>query len=101
MKMKLTYVDVPTVTETFVDGVHGVSIHEGVMRMELCVTRVDEPHPPEPLSGKQFTAMRIAMPVVTAVQLHGQLTQILSVMEKQGVIHLKQSPQTPPTTQPH
>ncbi len=69
-EIKLTHEDVPGVTETFVDSVHAVMAGDGIVRIEFCTTRLDEPHPPpSPMTGRKTTAARLAMPAKAAAEM--------------------------------
>jgi hypothetical protein len=98
IEVKTTYVDNPNALEVFADSVRIVSVSDGVMRIELCTTRLDEPHPPELQTAKVTTAIRVALTLPAAGNLHGVLTHHLSELEKQGMVKRMTAP-TP--TAPH
>jgi hypothetical protein len=89
-EIKLIHEDVPGVTETFVDSVYSVMGGDGIVRLELCTTRLDEPQPPAPLTGRRATAARLVMPSTTATELIALLSQ-----------HLGPQQQKSPATQPN
>jgi hypothetical protein len=86
-----TYIDNPGVTEIFADSVRMITFNESILRLELCVTRVDEPHPPKPPTGRIYPAARLALTSSAALHLHEQLTRLVSVLEKQGIVQRHQA----------
>ena len=60
------YVDVESVSETFVDSVGLNSCDGHIARIELCVTRLDQfdpKSPPSKPSAKKYPACRLVMPM--------------------------------------
>jgi hypothetical protein len=83
-QVKTLYVDIPAVSETFADYVRLIVVKDTVMRIELCAIRLDDPNPEQ--TGKMYPAVRLVLPIPTAMQLHELLTQHLAELEKQGVV---------------
>jgi len=69
--------------------------------MELCVTRLDEPHPPEPPKGRSYPVARLAFTPSAALQLHQNLSNLLAALEKQGVIQRAPIPPQVPVPPKH
>ncbi|MBI3043903.1 MAG: hypothetical protein HYY78_13880 [Betaproteobacteria bacterium] len=84
--MQITYVDRPEVSETFADTVEKLSFDGQTLRMELCVTRMDDPHPPNPPTGKKYTACRLVLPPLAAIDLANKLQQLVVMLEQQGIV---------------
>jgi hypothetical protein len=95
----MTYIDDPTIAEVFADHVRMMMFNDGNLRIELCVTRFDEPHPPQPPLAHLRTATRLALTPNAALQLHDQMAGLISALEKQGVLHRHQQQQSPPGSQ--
>jgi hypothetical protein len=85
-QLTLTHVDVPEIREIFADTVRAVNVHDGVPRIELALCRIDEPHPPAPLTGKTFTVARLALSPSAAIALCANLTNALNMMEQEGML---------------
>jgi hypothetical protein len=83
-QVKTTYVDIPEVKEIFADFVRLLVVKDNVMRIEMCVSRLDDPNPDQ--TGKIYPAVRLAMPIPTGVQLQELLAQHLAELEKQGLV---------------
>jgi hypothetical protein len=84
-KPKIEYVDVPSITETYADNVRGMMFDGQSVRLELCVTRMDEPgKAPTELTGKRQTACRVVLPLNTALELSTKLGRMMSTLAKRG-----------------
>lgn len=82
---KIEYVDVPGISETYADAVRGMMFDGQNVRLELCVTRLDEPKKGNgAISGKRQTAARVVLPLSTALQLSSQLGRVLNTLAKRG-----------------
>ena len=83
---KIQYIDLPDVSETFVDSV-GKMIFDGqTARIELCVTRMNEPHPPDPPTARKYPACRLALTPKAFLDLYNQLHKLVNILQQQGVI---------------
>jgi hypothetical protein len=82
------YKDIPSVAETFADGLHLLTVDATTARMTLTVSRGDEPKPnyKGPPTGQKATAARIVMPVPALLNLYNQLSQLVMGLEAQGLI---------------
>ena len=94
-EIKLTHEDVPGVTETFVDSLHTVMAADGIVRLEFCTTRLDEPHHPSPITGRRTTAARLAMPAKTAAELIALISPHLGPQQQPAVAPQAAPPVTP------
>lgn len=94
-EIKLTHEDVPGLTETFVDSLHTVMAADGIVRIEFCTTRLDEPHPPGPMTGRRTTAARLAMPAKTAVEMIALVSPHLGPQQAPAIAPQPAPPATP------
>jgi hypothetical protein len=100
IQLKITYVDLPDVREIFADNISMVSFNDNVLRLELCVTRFDEPKPPALPTGRTYPVARLAITQTGALQLHANLTNLLATLEEQGTLKRNPPMQSAPTTPP-
>jgi hypothetical protein len=63
-----------------------VAVKDQVVRIELCVTRMNDPHPNEARTGTAYTVARIALPIPAALALREHLTLNIAELEKQGLL---------------
>ncbi len=104
MEMKLPegrirYCDCPDLAETFVDSL-GVVTFDGTTRLELCVTRLDPPKPPDPPTARRYPVSRIVMTPETTVALFNQLQNIMNLLREAGLV-TKQEGQPPEAIKQH
>ena len=84
--MQITYVDRSEVSETFADTIEKLSFDGQTLRLELCVTRMDDPTPPNPPTGKKYTACRLVLPPLAALDLVNKLQQLVALLDQQGIV---------------
>lgn len=85
-QIQTTYVDIPELSETFVDSV-GFSFFDGQpCRIDLCVTRLDEPKPPKPPTGRKYPVARLVLTGPGLVELYNHLNNLVGAMEQKGII---------------
>jgi hypothetical protein len=78
-------VDVPSICETYADAVRGMMFDGQSVRMELCVTRMEEPKDGSgELTGKRQTACRVVLPLSAALELSSKLSSMLTTLAKRG-----------------
>ena len=85
-QIKMKYVDRPQISETYVDLMEKAFFDGGLVHIELCVKRMDDPKPPKPPTGKKVTACRLVMPLLGLVDMVDKLNAIVGQLEKDGVI---------------
>jgi hypothetical protein len=56
---KIQYIDLPDVFETFVDSFGNMTFDGQIARIELCVTRLNDPHPPNPPTARKYPNMSL------------------------------------------
>ena len=83
---QITYVDRPEVSETFVDTVERMSFDGQTLRIELCVTRMDDLRPSEAPTGKKYPACRLVLTPLAALDLMNKLQQLTAMLEQQGIV---------------
>ena len=93
---KIEYLDVPAIAETYADTVRGMMFDGQSIRLELCVTRMDQPAKGGQLTGKRRTACRVVLPVNTALELQSQLGRMLTTLAKRGAERKAKQPRPAP-----
>jgi hypothetical protein len=82
---KIQDIDVPSIPETFADTVRGMMFDGQSVRMEFCVTRMDEPAKGSAeLTGKRQTACRVVLPMSAALDLSHKLGRMFATLAKRG-----------------
>jgi len=94
----IRYVDLPEVSETFVDHLQTILFDGTTLRLELCVTRMEEPRPPNPMTATRYPTCRLVMPAPAMLELYNQLTGLIRGLEEQGVLTKNPLQQEPPLT---
>jgi hypothetical protein len=97
---KIEYVDVPSIAETYADTVKGMMFDGQSVRLELCVTRMDEPkNGSSAPTGKRQTACRVVLPLSAALELSTQLGRMMNTLAHRGA-ELKAKRAQPASAQP-
>jgi hypothetical protein len=82
---RIQYVDVPSIPETYADSVNRMMFDGQSVRLEFCVTRMDEPrNGSTELTGTRQTACRVVLPLGAALELSGKLSRMLTALAKRG-----------------
>ena len=89
---RIQYIDRLEITETFANSVSKCFFTEGVANIELCVTRLDKPEPPNPPTGNNYPACRLVLTPQAVIQLFQGLNGIMGAMEKEGIIKTNPKP---------
>ena len=95
-QVKIQYVDRPDVAETFADSIENVHFDGLALRIEFCVTRMDNARPKEALTGRRYPACRIVLSAPAAVDLINRMQQVGSALQQAGI--LKPAPPQVPST---
>ncbi len=82
----LRYEDRPDLQETFVDNVQRMTFDGRTLRIEFCVTRMDEPTPAKPRGGRSIPICRLVLDLDGAVDLFNKLNNLQAALETRGVI---------------
>ena len=82
----VVYIDRPDLAETYIDSI-GTTLFDGNnLRMEMCITRLDRPTPPDTPTGRRFPVHRVIMPADCMVDLYNQLGRFMKMMEERGMV---------------
>jgi hypothetical protein len=96
---KFPLIDRPDVLEVFSDSI-STSFSDGqTFRLEFCITRFDDPHPPKPPSGKKYPVCRLVLTQNALVQTFNQLQNFMKILEQQGIVKKTEIAQVPQTKQ--
>ena len=83
---ELTYVDQPSMPETFADSVQGFTFDGHTLRVVFTVTRFDEPKLQAPATAKQYPACRLVVSLPGAIELINQMYELRSELIRRGVM---------------
>ena len=92
------YADRPEVSETFADFVQRIQFDGQTLRLEFCVSRLDDHKPGTPVTGKRYPTCRLVLSAAAAVDLMNKMQQITAGLVKAGVLK-QDSVQTPTNVQ--
>jgi hypothetical protein len=81
-----TYIDRPELKETFADSVDNVFFEGQTLRINLGVTRFEQPQQPPQLKVQRFPACRLVLTPAAAIELANQLQRTIGGMVQAGVI---------------
>lgn len=94
-QIKYQYVDRPEVAETFADFVNRIQFDGQTLRLELCVTRIEEQPASGGPKGTRYPACRLVLSAAAAVDLMNKMQQITANLIKAGVLKADQKPPPP------
>ncbi len=77
-------------SETFADFVNRIQFDGQTLRLEFCVSRMDDHVPPAAASGKRYPACRLVLSASAAVDLMNKMQQITAGLIKAGVLKAEQ-----------
>ena len=92
------YVDRPEVSETFADIVQRIQFDGQTLRLEFCVSRLDDHKAGTPVTGKRYPTCRLVLSAAAAVDLMNKMQQITAGLVKAGVLK-QDAVQTPTNVQ--
>lgn len=92
IKKNFRYVDVPEIRETYVDCLGLSTFVDGSLRLELCVSRMDEPKPPSKPTGRKYPVCRLVLTPDAAANLANMLNQMMSALTTQGAANIGPNP---------
>ena len=80
------YKDLPTVSETYDDGFHLVTVGNATAMLVLTASRPDAPKQGHkgPPKGEKVTALRLVMPTRTFLEVYRQMQRVITQLEEQG-----------------
>jgi hypothetical protein len=85
-QIQFQYVDRPEVEEIFADVVHRIQFDGQTLRLEFCVTRLDDQKGSNAVTGKRYPACRLVLSATGAVDLMNKMQQIAAGLVKAGVL---------------
>lgn len=85
-QMQYEFVDLPTVTETFADFVQRIQFDGQTLRIEFCVSRIEEQKPPAAATGKRYPVCRLVLSTSAGIDLMNKMQQITAGLVKAGVL---------------
>ena len=89
-QIQFQYIDRPEVIETFADFVQRIQFDGQTLRIELCVSRLEDHKPPAAATGKRYPACRLVLSASAAVDLMNKMQQITAGLIKAGVLKAEQ-----------
>ena len=93
---QFTFVDRPDLAETFADHVRMISFDGQTLRIEFCVSRVDQVKQDAPPTGHRYPSCRLVLSTAASLELMNQRQRITASWVQQGV--LKAEPPKPAPT---
>jgi hypothetical protein len=82
----LRYADRPECQEIFADSIAQVMFDGQSLRIEFCVTRLDEVKPNTQVTGRRLPAARVALTPMAAVELINRVQQVAAAMTQAGML---------------
>jgi len=86
VQAQFQYVDRPELSETFADFIQRIQFDGQTLRIELCVSRLDDQRSSTPATGKRYPACRLVLSTSAAVDLMNKMQQITAELIKAGVL---------------
>ena len=84
--MEVQEIDIPELAETFADHV-GITTLEGhAVRIELQVTRLDKPDPPNKPTGRRYPVARLVLTPPACLELHNALQGLVRAMVQAKIL---------------
>ena len=85
-QVQFEYIDRPEISETFADFVNRIQFDGQTLRIEFCISRLEDQKPPAPPVGKRYPACRLVLSVGAGVDLINKMQQITANLLKAGVL---------------
>ena len=93
-QVKYQYMDRPEIAETFADFVNRIQFDGQTLRLEFCVTRIEDPQTSGGApTGTRYPACRLVLSAAAAVDLMNKMQQITASLIKAGVLKADQKPE--------
>jgi hypothetical protein len=93
--LTLEFVDRPELDEIYADSIQSISFDGQSLRLNFCVTRLNELKQNEQASGKRYSSCRLVLSVGAGVELMNQMRQISAALMKAGLLK-ENAPQARP-----
>jgi len=85
-KEDIHYIDLPGLSETFADSFH-TSVFDGQnLRIEFCVTRMDDVGPSAKPTARQYPSCRLVLDRNGTLALYDHLHQLIATLKQKGAI---------------
>ena len=86
------YVDRSDPAETFADFIQRIQFDGQTMRIEFCVSRLDDTRPNAQATGKRYPACRLVLSMAAALDLMNKMQQVTAGLVKAGVLKMDAPP---------
>ena len=87
--------DRPELAETFADSIDNIAFDGQSMRIEFCITRMDQPQTQGAApSARRYPACRIVLTPGAAVELMNQIQRVTAGLIKAGVLKQTMPPES-------
>ena len=83
---QISYIDLPEISETFVDSFGAMLFDGQTARIELCVTRMDEITPGKQPTARKYPACRLVLTPNALLELSTNMQNIINALIKQGIL---------------
>ena len=80
----IRYVNLPELSETFADSTNLILFDGQSVRIEFCVTRMDEPKPPKQPTAKKYPVCRLILTPEAGLKLSDAMKNIINAMQNDG-----------------
>ena len=84
--LPIHHIDKPELPETFADSVHAIYWDGQTLRVELCVTRIQEVKSGTAPEVKRYPACRLVLTAPATVDLFNRLQQTIGNLVQAGVV---------------
>jgi hypothetical protein len=88
-RLTFEYVDLPELKETFADSVQALSFDGHNLRIEFCVSRLDERKNGERPRGKRYPACRLVLSAQGTLDLIDRIKKINAALGREAVVKAK------------
>lgn len=78
---KFEFVDFPELSETFADSLQSMVFDGAQLRIIFAVTRLGQPKPPAPPTGKRYPVCRLVLTAQAAEDLRKQLNGLAAAIQ--------------------
>ncbi len=90
----IRYIDRSDCSETFADSINSLYFDGQTLRIEFCVTRLDEIKPNEAIKGHRIPTQRMVLSPSAAVELMNRMQQVTAALNQAGLLKTNSPPAT-------
>lgn len=83
---QIHYIDLPEISETFVDSFGTMMFDGQTARIELRVTRMDDIKPPVKPTARRYPAVRLVLTPDALLELSNNMQNLINILKKEGII---------------